>query len=1366
MVDALPELLFAAWAVRVEGGEDLDCEDLLRAHPAQAEELRRLYDDWKLFAPLLGRVVPGLLASNAGIVVAPLSEDDRDVLEMPSSELLDRLRIHVPNSGRYRFRAVIGSGGGGVVLKVWDTQLNRPLAMKIVLERGEDRPAGDVAVVDGRSLARFVDEARIASQLDHPGIVPVHELGADEAGRAFFTMKLVKGQDLSRVFEDVEGGRDGWNQTRALGVLLRVCEAMSYAHAKHVIHRDLKPANVMVGPYGEVYVMDWGLARVVGEKDPHDLRIRPPPRSPAGMVDSVRRPDGDATPPSPLMTMEGTIVGTPAYMSPEQARGEIEKLSARSDVYSVGSMLYHLLARQSPYASPGVHDTNRAVLAKVLQGPPAPLASLRKDVPVELAAICEKSMARESERRYADMAELAEDLRAYLEHHVVKAYQTGASAELMKWVGRHKELAVASAAALLIALGGLVWVSLVQTGAKQEIGVALNEARALALANASKAAESVDPMRALLLAREAARVQMLPAVESQLHSALVGSLEEFVFRGHTGRLAPAVFSPSGDHVLTASGDHTAQIRKLDGSESVRLVGHDRSLYAAVFSPSGDRVLTGSEDGTARVWDLQGNERLRLEGHTDTVNVLAYSPSGDEIVTGSFDGTGRLWLADGSLVAVLAGHRGALTAVAWSPNGDRVATASKDGDVRLWDARGVQIAILPHGSSVPAIAFSPDGRLLLTGAADGVSRLWDVATAQGDVIDRVTDPVTSVAFSPTEDVVAIAAGLSVRLVNSRGALVVELIGHTSEVWWTTFSPDGRMVATAGSWDGTARVWDLKGRTIAVLRGHTGCVCSVQFSPSVPPDRGSLLTASGDGTARTWRLKGAEIETYRSVKFGLRAFAVSGIGTRQVLVVPLEGPARLLDPAGAEGPEYGEPNESCHAAKFSSDRQRVVTADESGWVRVFERSRPKEPFVRFRAHHRACLVDFSPDGSRILTWSDDATAKLWDLHGKLLQTFDQHEDRVRSAAFSTDGSKILTGSWDCRARIWDANTGDCLKILTGHGDTVMSVAFSHDGQRVLTAGGPDQTAILWDSEGKPLHHWLHASSADIAAFSEDDTLVAVGCGDGSTSLWDVATYRLIAQLPGHSARVIAAEFESDGRCLATACQDGNVRVRSTTAADVFAIVDRKISREFTHAEIEQYSALLGHEHDSLLAAYRYVEPKLAAAVVVEDVAAEARADASLREDVRAAALRVLARTFDDPQRVRTRTWEVVRQSGLSAEVYSRALRWANIADDMSHENPASRVLLGVAQHRARDETAALRTLEEVDTNFREKDVGTELACIGAMALVHHAQAHDDKARVELGRFDRLFNAVAEPVPFRFGVFLDEARALEREIGSIPR
>ncbi|MCB9916160.1 MAG: serine/threonine protein kinase, partial [Planctomycetes bacterium] len=448
------ESLFTAWVLRVEAGEDAPFDEVLTAHPDLATELQQLHADWQLFAPLLCRVVPGLVASDAAIAgLSPLSELDAGSVDLPSQELLDRLRIELPNSGRYKFRAVIGRGGGGVVLKVWDSKLFRSLAMKVVLGRGEERPSGDTPRVDGRTLARFVDEARIASQLNHPGIVPVHELGADGSGRAFFTMKLVKGEDLSAVFARVRSGSEGWNETRALGVLLRACEAMAFAHEKGVVHRDLKPANLMVGRHGEVYVMDWGLARVMGEPDHRDLRWRQP--TSASLVDSLRKGERDATPDSPLVTMDGTVVGTPAYMSPEQARGQLELVGPSTDVYALGAMLYELLAGEPPYLPPGARLSPHTVLARVLDGPPRPLAELAPEAPLELVAICERAMEREAARRYPDVRALADDLRAYLERRVVAAYESGTWAETRKWVLRNRGLAGSIAATILALVTGM-----------------------------------------------------------------------------------------------------------------------------------------------------------------------------------------------------------------------------------------------------------------------------------------------------------------------------------------------------------------------------------------------------------------------------------------------------------------------------------------------------------------------------------------------------------------------------------------------------------------------------------------------------------------------------------------------------------------------------------------------------------------------------------------------------------------------------------------------------------------------------------------------------------------------------------------------
>jgi serine/threonine protein kinase len=257
-------------------------------------------------------------------------------------------------------------------------------------------------------------------------------------------MRLVRGRNLREIFDRVKEGDEGWSQTRALGVLLRVCEAMGYAHSKGVIHRDLKPGNVMVGRFGEVYVMDWGLARVIGREDTKDPQLRPAAPKTV-QIDTARAREREVDPLTPLVTTGGRILGTPSYMPPEQARGEVDKLDRRSDVYAIGAMLYHLLAGEAPYVPRGMRVSGHTIWKWVLDGPPKPLREPNPNVPPELEAICEKAMAREQDGRYADTMELAEDLRAYLEHGVVKAYESGALAVFRKWVERSRMAAAAIA---------------------------------------------------------------------------------------------------------------------------------------------------------------------------------------------------------------------------------------------------------------------------------------------------------------------------------------------------------------------------------------------------------------------------------------------------------------------------------------------------------------------------------------------------------------------------------------------------------------------------------------------------------------------------------------------------------------------------------------------------------------------------------------------------------------------------------------------------------------------------------------------------------------------------------------------------------
>ena len=387
------------------------------------------------------------------------TDASRGLLSGRFRDLVGRLKDLSRSASRYEILDEIARGGMGTILRVRQGELDRDLAMKVML--GEE----DVDSANPRVLSRFLEEALVTGKLDHPGVVPVHDLGIDEDGRAFFTMKLVKGRDLEKIFDLARRGEEGWAETRVVGVLLKACEALAYAHDKDVIHRDLKPANIMVGRFGEVYVMDWGLARARGMSEA--------PAGEAGdlaqALRTIRRDEAEEVPGSPLMTLEGDVVGTPAYMSPEQARGELDSLGPRSDIYSLGAILYHLLARRMPFVAADGSTPSAEVLRSLLAGPPLPLHEANPRVPAELAAICMKSMAREPAGRYQSMVELADDLRAYLEGRVVRAYETGAIAEFRKWFLRNRWLAGSLATALLLLVLGSLGYGWRQASLRREI---------------------------------------------------------------------------------------------------------------------------------------------------------------------------------------------------------------------------------------------------------------------------------------------------------------------------------------------------------------------------------------------------------------------------------------------------------------------------------------------------------------------------------------------------------------------------------------------------------------------------------------------------------------------------------------------------------------------------------------------------------------------------------------------------------------------------------------------------------------------------------------------------------------------------------
>ena len=488
-----PEESFESQAVHLfagfleqDNGKDAKFEELCREHPQHDRELRRLREN---LAKLDNLLEPPDEASSgtAGTKQSGISGQVSSMKDAPF--LLQNLTDAAAKTHRYSTEDEVGRGGMGVVMRSWDSHLRRQIATKVLINsEGADSGASKL---DPRRIRRFLEEVQITGQLDHPGVVPVHELGFDDGGRLFFAMRLVKGRDLRTIIKLARNEEDNWNRTRALSALQRVCETMAFAHEHGVIHRDLKPANIMIGTHGETYVMDWGLAKVLEQNKLNVGTFH----APGSSVKEEDRRGSFGLESDALLTTEGTVIGTPSYMSPEQARGELESVGPASDVYSVGAMLYHLLQGHPPFLEPGEQASGSQVLDRVLGGPPGRLDSVKGSIPLELVAICERAMSRDPGERYPDMGKMANDLRAFLEGRVVTAYKTGAIAEFRTWVKRNRGMAAAIAIGFVIAIGGLINTAIVQARSNRALAsknTELVDARAVAEFEAERAKENEE----------------------------------------------------------------------------------------------------------------------------------------------------------------------------------------------------------------------------------------------------------------------------------------------------------------------------------------------------------------------------------------------------------------------------------------------------------------------------------------------------------------------------------------------------------------------------------------------------------------------------------------------------------------------------------------------------------------------------------------------------------------------------------------------------------------------------------------------------------------------------------------------------------
>ncbi|MCY3019315.1 MAG: protein kinase [Planctomycetota bacterium] len=403
---------------------------------------------------------------------------------------------------KYAVEDEIARGGMGAILKAVDRDIRRPVAMKVML--GE---------ADERKRARFVEEAQVTGQLEHPNIVPIHELGVDSDGRLFFTMKLVKGRSLEQVLKAMKNGGEGMSLGALLNAFVNVCNAVAFAHSKGVLHRDLKPANIMLGDYGEVLVMDWGLAKIIGAAGEREIAPsgQPPAAAPEPetgdspdsklhrIVSSFRQESGVEK------TMDGTVVGTPVYMPPEQASGEISRLDQRSDIYSLGAILYEILTLKPPVEGKTIY----VLLNNVVTGniTPPEQRTPERLIAKELSAVAMKALATKPENRYQTVEELRRDIELFVEGRAVSAKPDTAWETVVKLVKRNRTASVVAASAfVLLSLGGGVaaWIN-------YESRQRAEEERRTALVEKKKAEENFTAYKEEQAGRRAQAKKSIPA---------------------------------------------------------------------------------------------------------------------------------------------------------------------------------------------------------------------------------------------------------------------------------------------------------------------------------------------------------------------------------------------------------------------------------------------------------------------------------------------------------------------------------------------------------------------------------------------------------------------------------------------------------------------------------------------------------------------------------------------------------------------------------------------------------------------------------------------------------------------------------------
>lgn len=1045
----------------------------------------------------------------------------------------------------YRLESEFARGGFGRIFSAIDLSLGRTIAIKQLWLGGG---------ADAELEARFLNEARITALLAHPGVVPVYSLYESEEHEPFYTMKLVEGRTLAVAIDELHAsakaaGIDRLKERRLLESILAVIRTMAFAHERRVIHRDLKPANILLGEYGETVILDWGLAKSL---DRSTIPEATAPETCAAEEDHDRtRFNADSPIATAALTVDGAVMGTPVYMSPEQATGSTELLDERSDVYALGALLYEALTGSRPFRG----ASSDAVLKQVIKGPPPPPRSIRRGLPRPIDAICQKAMATDPRSRYRTAAEFASDLERFLADQPTDAHSESIGERIARWRRTHrKATGIAVLALVVIAIVSLVAFTVSDRFRRE-----------------AKDAEHV----AIQQRREAERA--LADARLRYYGSSLDQATAAWERGELDRAEEILIGAPTEH---RGWEWRFLLRRVHGQVAT-FVDHAGPVMDLAFHPTQPQLLSiggpVGEPSTVHVWNRStGRSRQHFTGFESWGKVVAYSPDGSLVFAGggtanstpqggqvaspsSGEGEARVWHADtGTPAFEFDLELEFVLDAEFSPDGSRLAIVTID-DALLFELpsfRLIRRTRLRHdtwplnfrvrfeASSRFFVVFSEQAPSTFSSTDGEPLRGWPAGAFEG-----------TGAFERTGGLRSGGAQYALPRRNPddtgdawirsfRGTPPVPL-AHPVAVTDAAFMPGGNSLLT-GSFDGFARLWDVSSRrTIQTIRAHSGRVLAVAWGP----DGRWAGTAGADGTVKVWDLRSPHaVRTMPLPRSGAGALALHPEGT-----VLVDSDLRWLDPTSGE-PLFGDPHgnaehyysvlrwqtrgkilfgvrsspnpgESIQVDRFSRTDGTPLDSIDTGFVspdrpfaapgplaflsdgrwvfcgdwttvRVYRDSAEDNRFDLPSRNARTGAIATSPSLPYILRALEGGSIELYDVDLKSTRLLRKgiHEVEISELALSHDGKRFATGDVRGNIQVWDAESAERTQTLSRHTQVVTGLRFDRSGSRLFSISH-DRTLRVWHVEsGLCLLTHRIEGDGDRGLFvldgSEDDQFIVIG------------------------------------------------------------------------------------------------------------------------------------------------------------------------------------------------------------------------------------------------------------------------------------